>query len=170
MARDRRPANELAGEVQIDLGEPHKLKLTHRGLSHFRQRAGISIQEMMFTGLKAMEAVGIEDWEKASDEDRIAASRKLREVLTDDRVVLLLWAMLLYEDRNLTVERVEEMMDQLPGDNLPEQFTYLLDRLMRAFNIAMGANPEAPPKKKTEPMTAPGTADGTTPGTPGTSA
>jgi hypothetical protein len=63
------------------------------------------------------------------------------QILTDD-IFVLLWAALRHEDKNLTVEQVEDMIT-------PRNLKYIIDKFYEAFEAAMpekeGAKKEGSP-------------------------
>lgn len=98
-------ANKHRGFVEIELDKPRRLRFTLNSLAELEDKLGVGIQEI----------------------GEVLSNPRMKDLL------LLLWAGLIHEDEELTVERVGNMIDLSNMDMLS-------DKLGEAFSASNGSS------------------------------
>ena len=116
-------SDELAGESTIILDRARVLKFNNRAMRRFQEASGESIIEVWMVGLHGG--------------------------FGHKQVTYLLWAGLIHDDRSLTVEDVDDLIDNARGDGLAEKLNSVMKPVTEAFNLAyFGKKKRLPPKKE----------------------
>ena len=115
-------SDELAGESTIILDRARVLKFNNRAMRRFQEASGESIIEVWMVGLHGG--------------------------FGHKQVTYLLWAGLLHAERSLTVEDVDELIDNAKGDGLAEKLNAVMKPVTEAFNLAYFGKKKRPPPKK----------------------
>jgi hypothetical protein len=122
-------ANRLEGEVEITLDKRRILKLTWRGAALFSQETGISVDK--FVRVAAEEANG-------GNTPRF------------DHLALLLWSMLIHEDKLLTIEKAEGLFEYAPGSTMSDKTVHVMTKLFEVYSLRQGYDPKKQEAGKTE--------------------
>lgn len=135
------PVNDLQFRTPIFLEKKRFLKMTFQAKRLFFQECKIAMEEVLTAWTGICSSPGIPDTEKFKAGKR---------VLTDERLVCLLWTLLLDEDPTLQLQDVPALMEACPfGDgNIDEQEGYIVSAIVDAFYLRRGLDLNAPALKK----------------------
>jgi len=114
-------ANRMAGEVSIRLDRTRVLKFDFNALAEFRQKTGSSV-ELLFVRLS-----------KAKPQGEMAAVEYALELLSELELRALLWAALLHQEPQITLEEAGRLMDQADGESQTEKANYIFLRIFEAW-------------------------------------
>lgn len=137
--------------IEIELDKKRTLKFKNSSCRALERVLGTSIKKILFRFQKSLmvasDSLGdrVNNIDSESPQDILADLHpnergKLGEKLIDSDVVFstdettkMLWASLIHEDKDLTIEDVDDLMDLAPGDGMAEQEQYVFTRVMIAF-------------------------------------
>lgn len=114
--------NKYRGETDIVLDKPRTIRLTMNALAAFEEVVG-KTWDAVLAELNSPEG------ESEGDQHR----RFANVVLSSRKLRALLWAGLLWQERNLTIDRVGDLMELAPGDGTENKLVYIFGKLSAAY-------------------------------------
>lgn len=147
--------------VPIRLDRTRHLKYTVAAYAKFKRAAGISINQVMERADKAQAEYPLPpDDETPSDEILGKRGAAFLNAIGEDIIPVLVWAGLVHEDKELTLDVAEEICDQAEGDSQEAKIVWLLGKVIDAILLSKGKSPaeireEAAKKNKAIPQPQP---------------
>ena len=114
-------ANRMAGEVSIRLDRTRTLKFDFNALAEFRQKTGSSV-ELLFVRLA-----------NSKPASEMAAVEHALTLLSELELRALLWAALLHQEPQITIEEAGRLMDQADGESQTEKANYIFLKIFEAW-------------------------------------
>lgn len=117
-------------DVPIQFGDvTYQLKLDFNACADFQEKAGISIDAFFFRIQHVTKKFGLKPGEPIPAE----AAMEYTTALGMDQLRIILWAGLRHEDPELTIKRAGELVNDAEGENVTEQFAYIVSKICDAY-------------------------------------
>jgi hypothetical protein len=123
-------------EVPIQLDIPRTLKLDFNACADFQEAAGISIDTFFFRIQQISKKYHLEKDSVIPPE----AAIEYTNALGMNHLRLILWVGLRHDDPNLTVKDAGELVNFAEGDNITEQYSYIVSKVCDAYAMRQVGN------------------------------